>query len=135
MMAYRIVLAEDHIPLRKTIKKILEENTELTVVGEADDGLELLALLKHSLPDMVITDISMPKLRGLEATKIIKNLFPQVKMLILTMHRKEDYLELAMLNGADGFIQKVNMDLELHHAIETVRCGRIYVSPFIEANS
>jgi DNA-binding NarL/FixJ family response regulator len=79
--SYKIILAEDHIRFREIIKKIIEGNGELTVVGEANDGLELLELLEQSLPDMVIIDISMPKLRGLKAAKRVKELYPQIKML------------------------------------------------------
>ena len=135
MTSYKIVLAEDHVLLRQSIKKILEGNGELIVVGEANDGLELLELLEQSLPDMVITDISMPRLRGLEVTKKVKELYPQIKVLILTVHREKEYLNNALLNGADGYILKQEMDQELYSAIQAVRCGKVYLSPLLEANS
>ncbi len=135
MPSYKIVLAEDHIPLRQMIKKIVQENGELTVVGEANDGLELLELLEKSLPDMVITDISLPKLRGLEATKKIKKLYPQIKVMILTSHREKEYLQQAMLNGVDGYLLKEDMDQELYSAIQDIRRGKVVISPRLEANS
>jgi DNA-binding NarL/FixJ family response regulator len=135
MASYRIILAEDHFPLRQIIKKIVQETGELAVVGEAKDGLELLELLEQSLPDMVITDISMPRLRGLEAAKKVKELYPQVKVLILTMHSGKNYLNQAMLYGVNGYILKQDMDQELYSAIQAVRHGRVYISPLLEANS
>jgi two-component system, NarL family, response regulator NreC len=135
MPSYKIVLAEDHIPLRQMIKKIVQENGELTVVAEANDGLELLELVEQSLPDMVITDISLPKLRGLEATKKIKKLYPQIKVMILTSYREKDYLHQAMLNGVDGYLLKEDMDQELYPAIQGIRRGKVFISPRLEANS
>lgn len=134
MESYKIVLAEDHILLRQYIKKVIEDNDELTIVGEADDGLELLELLGQTLPDMVITDISMPRLRGLEAAKKIKERYPQVKVLILTVHNEKDYLDQAMLNRVDGYILKQGMDEELQPAIQSVRSGKFYISPLLEMN-
>ena len=83
MRPYQIVLADDHLMLRHGIKRIIEEAEDLVVVGEASDRLELLDLLKKSTPDMVILDLSMPKLRGLEAATEIKTIYPKVKVLIL----------------------------------------------------
>ncbi len=128
MTAYKIFLAEDHIPLRQAIKKIVQQRCGLSILGEAGDGLELLELLKQSPPDMVITDISMPRVGGLEATKKIKEIYPQVKVLILTVHREEDYRNKAMLYGADGYLVKQDMDSELCSAISAVRHGQVYVS-------
>src|SRR5208337_58252 len=99
MASYRIVLAEDYFPLRQIIKKIVQGTGDLTVIGEANDGLGVLAILEHSLPDMVLMDISMPRFGGLGASKKIKELYPQIKVLILSLHREEDYLHQAMLHG------------------------------------
>jgi DNA-binding NarL/FixJ family response regulator len=134
MPPYKIVLAEDHIHFRQIIKKFIEANAGLTVVGEANDGLELLELLEQSLPDMVIADISVPRLRGLEAAKRVKELYPQVKVLILTVHNEKDYLDQAISNGVDGYTLKQEMDEELYSAIQSVRSGQLYISPLLEAN-
>jgi DNA-binding NarL/FixJ family response regulator len=134
MESYKIILAENRIRFRQIIKKIIEKNGELTVVGEANDGSELLELLEQSLPDMVITGISMPRLRGLEVAKKVKELYPQIKVLILTVHNGKDYLKRAISNGVDGYILKQEMDEELHPAIQSVRSGKVYISPFLEAN-
>ncbi len=128
MSSYRIVLADDHIILRQGVKKIIEEYGDLKVVGEAGDGLELLDLLKRSTPDMVILDISMPNLRGIEAAREIKNVYPSIKILILTMHKKTEYVYYALSAGVEGYLLKEDTESELFSAIETIRSGKSYVS-------
>ena len=131
MSRYRIILAEDHVLMRKGIKKLIQENPELEVVDEADDGLELLQLLEESVPDLVILDISMPRLQGLEAVKIIKALYPEVKVLVLTMHKDKDYLYRAMDKGADGYLLKEEPPESFYAAIEAIRQGKTYISPLL----
>jgi DNA-binding NarL/FixJ family response regulator len=129
MNPYRITLADDHVLLRQGLKRIIEESRELRVVGEAGDGLELLSLLNKTVPDMVVLDISMPNLRGIEAISEIKSRFPRVKTLILTMHRDKEYLYQAFSSGADGYLLKEDADLDLFAAIKKIRQGGVYVSP------
>ncbi|MFC1821493.1 response regulator [Thermodesulfobacteriota bacterium] len=131
MNPYRIVLADDHVMLRQGIKKIIEESKEMKVVGEASDGLELLELLKSATPDMVVLDISMPSLRGIEATREIKMTYPEVKVLILSMHRKKEYLYHSLSAGAAGYCLKEDTDTELFTAIDTIRRGGVYLSPLL----
>ena len=131
MAPYRIVLADDHVLVRQGIKRIIQEDVNLAVTGEAGDGLELLDLLKNGVPDVVILDISMPKLRGLEATKRIKENHPGVKVLILTMHKDKEFFRKAMSNGADGYLLKEDADVALHAAIRTIRTGGTFVSPLL----
>lgn len=126
---YRIVLADDHLMFRNGIKRIIAESKELLVIGEARDGLELLNLLKNTDTDMVILDISMPRLRGLEATREIKTIYPEVKVLILSMHKSKEYLLQALSARADGYLLKEDTDEELFSAIETIRQEKIYLSP------
>jgi DNA-binding NarL/FixJ family response regulator len=128
---YSIVLADDHVMFRHGIKNILEGAEGLEVVGEVSDGLELLALLKQMTPDMVILDISMPNLRGLEATKEIKIISSDVKVLILTMHRDKEYVYYAISAGAEGYLLKEDADTELFTAIEKIRQGGHYISPLL----
>ncbi len=130
---YRIALADDHVLLRRGIKKIIEENPLLKVVGEASDGLELLKILKQVTPHMVILDISMPNLRGIEAIHEVKKMFPDMKILILTMHKSKDYLYETIRAGAQGYLVKEDADTELFSAIETIRQGKVYVSPLLFA--
>jgi DNA-binding NarL/FixJ family response regulator len=134
MESYKIILAEGHLRFRQLTRKFIEENDELTVVGEANDGMELLELLGKSLPDMVIISISMPRLRGMETAKRVKEIYPKIKVLILTVHKEKDYLEWATSNGVDGYILKQEMDEELNSAIQSVRSGKFYMSSLLEAN-
>ena len=99
MAPYRIVLADDHVLVRQGLRRILEEMADLEVIGEANDGLDLLNLLSHVTPHMVILDIFMPNLRGIEAIHEIKKIHPEVKVLILTMHKDKEYLYLALSAG------------------------------------
>ena len=125
---YRIVLADDHAMFRRGVKRIIQENAELEVVGEAADGLQLLEIIKHSPPDMVIADVSMPNLRGLEATREIKMAFPEVRVIILTMHKDKEYLYHALSAGAEGYLLKEDADIELFSAINAIRQGGTYIS-------
>jgi DNA-binding NarL/FixJ family response regulator len=134
MGAYRIVLADDHALFRQGIKKILSSAEDLDVVGETGDGLELIELVKKLFPDMVILDISMPNLRGLEATREIKIISPEIKVLILTMHKDNAYLSDAFSSGAEGYLVKEDADTELFSAISMLRSGRHYISPLLSGD-
>jgi DNA-binding NarL/FixJ family response regulator len=131
MSDYRVILADDHTLFRSGVKRILEEVPEIEVMGEAADGLQLLTLLKEMTPDLVILDISMPKMRGLEAIQEIKASYPQVQVLILTMHKNAEYLSYALGAGAAGFLLKQDADPELMEAIAAIRQGKTYLSPAI----
>jgi DNA-binding NarL/FixJ family response regulator len=132
MELYRIILADDHILVRKGIKRIIQEDGNMEVVAEAGDGLELLELLQKITPDLVILDISMPRLRGLEAAGRIKLLYPDIKVLILSMHRNIEYLRQAMAAGVEGYLLKQDADTALFSAIQTIRRGETYVSPLLQ---
>jgi DNA-binding NarL/FixJ family response regulator len=130
---YRIVIADDHVLFRQGLKGILDGAADLEVVGEAGDGLELLSLLNlsKSTPDLVILDISMPNLRGIEVIPEIKVIHPKMKILIVTMHKDKEYLYQALAAGAEGYFLKKDADAELFVAIEKIRKGGIYVSPYL----
>lgn len=128
---YSIVLADDHIMFRQGIKKIIEETTALEVIGEASDGLELLNLLKSVHPQMVILDISMPSLGGIEAIGEIKMRCPDVKVLILTMHKDKEFLYHAISAGAEGYVLKEDSGTELFSAVDKIRQGGCYISPLL----
>jgi DNA-binding NarL/FixJ family response regulator len=128
---YRVVVADDHVLFRHGIKRILEAVEELEIVGEAGDGLKLLELVRESLPDMVILDISMPGLRGIEATQEIKTIHSQVAVLIVTMHKSVQYLHHAVQTGANGYLLKEDADTDLFSAIKTIRKGGFYISPLL----
>lgn len=125
----RIVLADDHALIRHGVKKMIEQDPALKVVGEAADGLELIALVKTIPADLVILDISMPNLRGIEAIREVRKICPAIKVLMLTMHKGEQYLCSSFASGADGYLLKEDSDTELLPAIARVRQGELYISP------
>lgn len=131
MTVYKIVLADDHAMFREGIKKIVNDSKGMEVVGEASNGLMLLKLLKRSMPDMVILDVSMPKLRGIEAAQEIRKQFPEVAVLFLSMHKSPEYLQKALASGARGYVAKDDTGSELIRAIKTIRCGGSYLSPMM----
>jgi DNA-binding NarL/FixJ family response regulator len=129
MMPYRIILADDHVIVRQGLRRIIERVADLEVIGEANDGLELLGLLKRLTTDLVILDISMPRLRGIEAIPEVKAIRPDVKVLILTMHKEKELLIAAISAGADGYVLKEDADRQLFTAIEKIRQDGIYLTP------
>ncbi len=126
-----VILAEDHVLVRQGLKRIIQEDPAVQVIQEAGDGLELLGLLKESTPDMVILDISMPRLGGLEAAQIIKTQYPAMKIMILTMHRERNYFQKALRIGVDGYILKEEADTDLNLAIKAVLDDNTYFSPLL----
>jgi DNA-binding NarL/FixJ family response regulator len=129
--AYRIVLADDHAMFRQCVKDLLEGAGGLKVIGEAGDDLRLLDFFQKEPPDMVIWGISMPNHHGLAATREIKLVYPEVKILILTMHREKEYVDYALAAGAEGYLLKENADTELFIAVDRIRRGECYVSPLV----
>jgi DNA-binding NarL/FixJ family response regulator len=125
------VLADDHLIFRQGIKRIIENAEGIRVVGEAGDGLELVNLLKKIEADLVILDISMPKLRGIEAAREIKRMWPDLKILILSMHRNQDHLCHAISARADGYMLKDDSDTELFAAISKIQKDEFYLSPIL----
>jgi DNA-binding NarL/FixJ family response regulator len=125
---YKIVLADDHAMFRQGIRNVIKKLENVRVSGEAGDGLDLLELLKTSVPDLIILDIAMPKLRGLEALREVKKHYPQVKIIILSMHGTKEFVWQAVSDGADGFILKEEPCRELIQAIQAVRTGNRYFS-------
>ncbi len=128
MDPYRIVVADDHVVVRQGMKRIIEEMPGLEVSGEVGDGSQLMELLDGVCPDMILLDITMPNLNGFEATREIRKRWPVIKVLILTMHRRRDYMQHAFSAGAHGYLLKEDSDLELYSAIDTIKNGGIYVT-------
>ncbi len=128
MIPYTIVLADDHALFREGVKRILESEPSLKVVGEAGDGIELMDLLRKSLPDLVILDISMPRHDGLKSLKEIKTAYPDVKVLILTMYKSAGELLMAFSCKADGYLWKGNVCSDLFNAIVNIREGKTFIS-------
>jgi DNA-binding NarL/FixJ family response regulator len=128
MDPYRIVLVDDHLMFRQGIRKFIEELEDVQVSGEAQNGSELLELLKTSLPDLIILDLALPGLRGLEVLREVKELYPQVKVVILSMFGNEEYVRQAVIEGADGYVLKEEASSELIQAIKSAQNCHKYFS-------
>lgn len=126
---YNILLADDHVLIRHGIKNIIKMDEKLQVVGEVSNGKDLMEFLEDSEVDMIILDISMPGIGGMEATGMVKSKYPWIKILMLTMHKNKQYFYNAMAAGADGYLMKDDSDQELLVAIAKVLSGKSYISP------
>ncbi|MBM4274251.1 MAG: response regulator transcription factor [Deltaproteobacteria bacterium] len=131
---YCILLAEGHRLLRQEIIRIIEEIQGTKVVGAVGSGPELFEFLEIFIPDLLILDISLPRLRALEATREIRDRFPNLAVLILTLDRDGEYPDQALAAGAQGCLLKQDADLELPPAINALRQGRIFLSARLETN-
>ncbi len=127
----RILLADDHTILREGIRSLLENESDMVVIGEAEDGHTAVKLVKQLDPDVVLMDIAMPLLNGIEATRQIKRDNPRTKVLILTMHENEEYIRQLLAVGAVGYILKDAAARELLGAIRAVHRGEAVLSPAI----
>ena len=134
MQTYKIILADDHTILRQGIRRLVEEIPGMEVLAEANDGIELLALMRLHTPDLVIVDITMPGIGGIEATREIRRVYPDVKVLILTMHKRIEYLQHVFAAGAQGYLLKEDSNDELAQAIDTIRKGRNYITQSLSAD-
>ena len=127
--AYRIIIADDHYLIRQGLRSILEEQDDLQVVGEAKDGLELLFLLDQLKPHLVLLDISMPNLQGIETARLIKMRHPEMHILILTMHQEREFVIAAVSAGVEGYLLKEDAPQDLLLAIQKIRHGKGFISP------
>lgn len=132
MEKYRIILADDHVLIRHGIKIILSQDEQLEIVAEVSNGDELLDQLQKCSVDLLILDISMPKVSGIDLTEIVKKMHPNLKILVLTMHKNIRFLRRAMAAGADGYLVKSDTDQEIFSAIDRIREGKTYISPYLE---
>lgn len=131
MNKLRIILAEDHETIRDGLKLLVNSRSDMEVVGEADNGRTALQLAEEFSPDVVVMDISMPELNGLQATKKLKDTSPQVKVLILTRHSEPGYLQELLQAGASGYVLKQSKSEELIRAILAVAAGQTYLDPAV----
>lgn len=127
----RVFLADDHLLLREGIRSLLEKVPDIDMVGEAGEGEEAVAKVGELLPDVVLMDITMPGLNGLEATVQIKQRNSDVKVLILTVHDSDQYLRGMLEAGASGYVVKTSTAGELVSAIRAVHQGDVYLYPSI----
>lgn len=129
MNKLRILLAEDHETIRDGLKLLVGSQPDMEVVGEADNGRVAVQLAQQLLPDMVVMDVSMPELNGLQATRKLKRQCPQVKVLALTRHTDSGYLQQLLQAGASGYVLKQSKSVELLRAIRAVAAGQNYLDP------
>jgi two-component system response regulator NreC len=131
MNKIRVLLADDHTILRDGIRALLDDQADIEVIGEAQDGQATVKMTAQLQPDVVVMDIAMPLLNGLEATRQIQRDFPQVKVLILTMHENEEYIRQVLAAGALGYVLKDAAARDLLGAIRAVYQGEAVLSPAI----
>ena len=128
---YRIVIVDDHAIFRAGIKALLDSEQDIDVVGEAEDGLSALQAVNNHKPDLVICDLSMPKTNGTEGIRQIRRRFPDIAIVVLTVHRAEEYIRAALAAGANGYVLKDDTEKELLSAIHQVLDKKVYLSPSI----
>ena len=129
MKKIKIVLADDHQIIRDGLKMVLTQDSSIEIIGEASNGKQLIELLDKIECDVLLLDISMPQVNGLQSLIQIKNKYPLVKILMLTMHEEPEYVKNAIMNGADGYLFKNSDYIELILAIKTVYDGKKYFNP------
>lgn len=124
-----IILADDHNIVRQSLRLLLEAEADFEVVGEAADGLEVLGLVERLHPDVLVLDVMMPGINGLEVTWQVRQSYPETRVIILSMHANEAYVLAALRNGADGYVLKDASAEDLLQAVREVALGRRYLSP------
>jgi two-component system, NarL family, response regulator NreC len=130
-MKTRVVLADDHKLMRTGLRLIVDQHPEFTVVGEADDGREAVSLAETLRPDVVVMDIGMPRLNGIEAASQITTAHPEIAVVMLSMHSDEGYILRALKAGARGYLLKDSAEADLSRAITAVIEGKSFFSPAV----
>jgi two-component system response regulator NreC len=125
----RIVLADDHTILREGLRALLTADSNIVVVGEAQDGREAVRCVEKLEPDLLLMDLSMPRMSGMDAIREIKKRYPNTRIIALTVHKTEEYLLTTLQAGADGYVLKDATHDELVIAMRTVMAGKSYLSP------
>ena len=127
MAEIRLLIADDHVVLRAGLRMLLDAQSNMKVIAEADNGAQVLALAVELQPDLILLDLTMPNLGGLEALPLLRRAVPGTRILILTMHDDESYLRQALRDGASGYVLKKAADTELISAIHSVMRGEVYI--------
>jgi DNA-binding NarL/FixJ family response regulator len=134
MKTIRVLLADDHNLVRAGLRSLLQSISDIEVIGEAADGREAIRLLEELRPDVVLMDVMMPGLNGLEATERIVKEHPSVRVIILSMNAAEDFVLQAILAGASGYLLKNAKTGELEQALRSVAAGQTYLSPAVSGH-
>jgi len=125
----RILIVEDHAMLRAGLRALLSQDQDIEIVGEADNGHDAVRMIGVLAPHLVLMDLSMPGMNGIEALMDIKRRYPATRVLILTIHKTDEYIHESLRAGADGYILKDATHDELRIAVRSVLNGKIYLSP------
>jgi two-component system response regulator NreC len=131
----RVFLADDHAIVREGLRALLQRHPGFEVVGEAGDGREALAEIERTRPDVIVMDIAMPQLNGLEATRRVRTLVPGTRVLVLSMYDDAEYVQQILDAGASGYVLKGSASRELLDALAALRQGRRYVTPSLELHA
>ncbi|MDO9043342.1 MAG: response regulator transcription factor [Desulfocapsaceae bacterium] len=131
-MNVRLALVDDHAIIREGLRSLLGQNSFIEIVGEAATGRECLARIEEWRPDVVIMDISMPDINGIEVTRILKNQWPQIKVIIFSMHSTSEYIYRAFQAGTCGYVLKESIGSELINAIKAVQSNKRYLSKSLD---
>jgi DNA-binding NarL/FixJ family response regulator len=126
-----VLIADDHAMIREGLRAMLEDVEDLEVVGEAVDGQEVISLVRKHNPRIVLMDLTMPRLSGIEAIRIIKSRHPEIKIIVLTVHKSEEFIRSTLDSGADAYVLKDDTREELLSAIRQVQRGQTFLSPGI----
>jgi DNA-binding NarL/FixJ family response regulator len=131
MSKIKLILADDHPLIREGFKSLLGKSEAFEIVGEADTGRDLIALVPIADPDIILVDITMPQMTGLEVIEQLRKTHPHLKFMVLTMHEEREYVLKALKSGANGYVLKNIERPELERAIHVVYNGGRYFSPFV----
>jgi two-component system response regulator NreC len=133
MAKIRVLIADDHAIVREGLKQLINSQQDIEIVGEAEDGMEALEKIRALRPDVVLLDIAMPRLNGLEAISLIKEAVSSVQIVVLSMHTKENYVHQALATGALGYVLKASPGAEVVKAIRAAHQGEYFLSSKIKA--
>lgn len=133
MRKIKILIADDHAIVRNGLRRLLEEQPDMNVAGEAVDGLEAVKKVKSLRPDVAVIDIAMPKLSGLEAVSLIKEAVPTTQVVLLSMHEKDAYVDRALSSGAKGYVLKASPTSDVLEAIRAVHHSKYFLSSKVNA--
>jgi DNA-binding NarL/FixJ family response regulator len=132
MYRIRILLADDHAVVRQGFRAILSQQADMAIVGEAGNGREVLSLAQETTPDVVVMDVAMPELNGMEATRRLSTSLPNTRVLALSMHKDSVYVREMLKAGARGYLLKDSVDQDLLEAVRAIARGGAYISPAVQ---